>query len=62
MRLFRVGLLLSLLCCYVPAYPYSMRHVSMDEQSLYTSVFNVDKLVNEGDTLEAERHFRDQLT
>ncbi|MAJ68641.1 MAG: diguanylate cyclase [Alteromonadaceae bacterium TMED7] len=61
MMLNRVGLLLSLLCCSVPGLAHSVRHVSMDGHAFYTSGFNVEKLVNQGDTLKAERHIREQL-
>jgi two-component system cell cycle response regulator len=61
MMLNRVGLLLSLLCCSVPGFAHSVRHVSMDGHAFYTSGFNVEKLVNQGDTLKAERHIREQL-
>lgn len=61
MMLNRVGLLLSLLCCSVPGFAHSVRHVSMDGHAFYASGFNVEKLVNQGDTQEAERQIREQL-
>ncbi|GGF74351.1 tetratricopeptide repeat-containing diguanylate cyclase [Alteromonas lipolytica] len=61
MKLFRAGLLLSVLCYVVPAFSHTMRHVSTEEHALYSSGFNVDDLVNEGDTLRAERHIHEHL-
>lgn len=61
MMLARVGLFLSVLCCSATGLAHSLRHVALDEHALYTSGFNVEKLVNTGNTHEAERHIRDQL-
>ncbi|WP_296051251.1 diguanylate cyclase [uncultured Alteromonas sp.] len=61
MMLNRVGLLVTLLCCSVPGLAHSVRHVSMDEHSFYASGFNVEKLVNQGNTQEAERQILKQL-
>lgn len=58
----RISLFLSLLCCSATVLAHSVRHVSMDGHSFYASGFNVEKLVTQGNTNEAERQIREQLT